>query len=376
MRNSRIVHAMRVLARTPPNFFSIAFGLAGLAVVWQLMATFYGSPAAVGDALFIAAAAVWLVLAVGAIARLVERPRAVLSELRDPILSPFWALPWIVGMLLGLGLEPHAHAAGKVLFIVFLIATILYGGWVTGQWFVVDLDRSKLHPGYFLPTVAGGLLGGECAGDMGMHALGWLSFGIGIVCWLMLGSLIINRLFFTAMLPAALVPTLAIEVAPPAVAGGAYFALHGTAPDVFAYGLAGYAVLMVLVQVRLLPLYARLRFTPGFWAFTFSWAAVAELALYWLRIERPAGEVVYAALAAGAVSLLTAAIGARSVLAIARGQFLPPLSPAPTTAPAPSAATRIRPPIRLAQMRAASLENTRTHPVNIWLTRRGIKGGM
>lgn len=73
-----------------------------------------------------------------------------------------------------------------------------------------------------------------------------------------------------------------------------------------------------------------------------SWAAVAELALYWLRIERPAGEVVYAALAAGAVSLLTAAIAARSLLAILRGQFLPPPSAAPTTVPAPATATPIR----------------------------------
>jgi tellurite resistance protein len=323
------IPSISVLARTPPNFFSIPFGLAGLAVVWRLMASVYGSPPAVGDALFIASAAVWLALGAGAVARLLRAPRALLAELRDPVLSPFWVLPWIVGMLLASGLEAHAHAAAKVIFIACLLATIVYGGWLTGQWFVVDLDRSKLHPGYFLPTVAGGLLGGGLAADMGLHALGWLSFGIGIVSWLLLGSLMINRLFFTAMLPAALVPTLAIEVAPPAVAGAAYFQLHGTTPDAFAFGLAGYAVLMVLVQLRLLPLYARLSFTPGFWAFTFSWAAVAELALQWLSIERPSGEVVYAALAAGAVSLLIAAIAARSLRAIGRGQFVPLPSPAP-----------------------------------------------
>lgn len=95
---------------------------------------------------------------------------------------------------------------------------------------------------------------------------------------------------------------------------------------------------MVLVQLRLLPLYARLTFTPGFWAFTFSWAAVAEFTLLWLRIERPAGEAVYAALAAGAVSLLAAAIATRALLAVVRGQFLPPPWAAPTTAPAPRAA--------------------------------------
>jgi tellurite resistance protein len=172
-------------------------------------------------------------------------------------------------------------------------------------------------------------------------ALGWLSFGIGIVCWLMLGSLIINRLFFTDTLPAAVVPTLAIEVAPPAVAGAAYFALHGPNPDAFAYGVAGYAALMVLVQVRLLPLYVRLSFTPGFWAFTFSWAAAAELALLWLRIERPASEVVWAALAGGAVSLLIAAIAARSLVAIGRGQFLPPPRPAPPPVPHQGTATLI-----------------------------------
>ena len=140
---------MRVLAHAPPSLFSIPFGLAGLAVVWRLMASSYGSPAVLGDALFIASGVVWLVLGGGAIARLLKAPRALVKELRDPVLSPFWALPWIVGMLVAFGLEPYAHAVGKVAFLVFLIATVLYGGWVTGQWFVVDLDRSKLHPGYF-----------------------------------------------------------------------------------------------------------------------------------------------------------------------------------------------------------------------------------
>src|SRR3977135_1197891 len=52
-----------------------------------------------------------------------------------------------------------------------------------------------------------------------------MSFGIGIICWLLLGSILLNRLFFRPSLPAALVPTLAIEAAPPAVAGGAYYAI-------------------------------------------------------------------------------------------------------------------------------------------------------
>jgi len=48
---------------------------------------------------------------------------------------------------------------------------------------------------------------------------------------------------------------------------------------VIGYLLGGYAVLMVLAQLRLSPVYSRLFFTPGFWAFTFSCAAVVADAL-------------------------------------------------------------------------------------------------
>jgi tellurite resistance protein len=41
-----------------------------------------------------------------------------------------------------------------------------------------------------------------------------------------------------------------------------------------AFALGGYAVLMVLAQLRLSLAYSRLSFSPGFWAFTFSYSAV------------------------------------------------------------------------------------------------------
>jgi tellurite resistance protein len=94
-------------------------------------------------------------------------------------------------------------------------------------------------------------------------------------------------------------------------------------PDAVSYGLAGYLVLMVLAQLRMLPVYCRLKFNPGFWSFTFPWAAIAGLALTWLHIERPAGQTVYAVLVLVAVSLLIGAIAARSLVAVTRGQFLP-----------------------------------------------------
>lgn len=198
----------------------------------------------------------------------------------------------------------------------------------------MKLDQSKFHPGYLLPTVAGSFVAAIGAGGFGLRGPGWLSFGIGVVCWLVFTSLTLDRLLFITMLPAALVPSVTFETSPAALAGTAYFELHGPVPDVAVYGVTGYLVLLVLVQVRLLPpVYCRLKFTPGFWSFTFSWSAIAGFALTWLHIERPAGQAAYAVLVFAVVSLLIGAIAARSLVAIARGQFLPGPPAAPPSLP-------------------------------------------
>jgi hypothetical protein len=41
---------VNTLRRVPPNFFTISFGIAGLADVWSLAAHLYGIPAWIGDA--------------------------------------------------------------------------------------------------------------------------------------------------------------------------------------------------------------------------------------------------------------------------------------------------------------------------------------
>ena len=328
---------MKLLERTPPNLFAIPFGLAGLASVWRLMGVFYGTPGAISDGLFVVAAAVWLSLAAAGLRKLMRAPRAIRAELRDPVLSPFWSLPSISGMVLCTGLAPHAYGVAKVGFVVFYIATFLFAGWITGEWIAVPLDLHKFHPGYVLPTAAGGLLAAEGAAEFGLPGLGWLSFGFGIVSFAGLSALVLNRLFFLEMLKAPLVPGLIFLVAPPAIAGTAYFELHGAVAGPFEYGLAGWTVFMLIVWFRLLPNLWQAEFTAGFWSLTFSWSAIALFAIRWLHIEHPAGETVYAALALGGVTLLIGAIAAWSLLAIARGEFLPPVPAVPPATEAPLA---------------------------------------
>ena len=52
-----------------------------------------------------------------------------------------------------------------------------------------------------------------------------MRFVTGAVGWVFMSSVVLNRLFFRPRLPPPLIPTLAIELAPPALAGSACFLL-------------------------------------------------------------------------------------------------------------------------------------------------------
>jgi tellurite resistance protein len=314
------------VARVPPNLFGISFGLSGLAVAWLYASTAFGTPATPGDVIALLAAATWVTLAV---AYLRQGPRRILADARDPALSPFLSVPVLVALVLAETLAFHAPAAARVIVIVFLVAGLLLSGSLVGQWMTGGLEEKTFSAAFFLPILGLGFVGSEAASTVSLHSMAQVYFGIGAVGWVFLSSVVLNRLFFRPRLPAALTPTLAIELAPPVLAGSAYFLIHPGSPDGLALGLAGYAALMVLVQVRLLPLYRALSFTPGFWSFTFPWAAAVTYALRWLDLERPVGARLYGWILLVAVTAFIGAIAARTVVAALRGQLLPPVGPRP-----------------------------------------------
>ncbi|GAA3606442.1 hypothetical protein GCM10022236_05350 [Microlunatus ginsengisoli] len=192
-----------------------------------------------------------------------------------------------------------------------------------------------MYPGYFLPTVAGGLLASYCASVAGQPVLASVMFGLGLICWFILGSIMLARLFARPSLPTPLLPTLAIEVAPAAIAGLAWFRLRGEQIDTVAAILGGYGLLMVLAQVRLFPTYVRLPFMPSTWSFTFSWAAVATAGIAWLEALRPPAYPVWQYALLAAITLLIGSIATRTIVALATGRLWPGPAPAPVTAGRP-----------------------------------------
>ena len=318
--------------KIPLNFFGIPFGLAGLGEFWAFVARFQHAPRTVSDVILLISAAIWLLLIVAYLGHVVHEPATVGIDLLDPVAAPFASLALITPLLLSaVGLSPHAGSAARLLVDVFTCLLVLLGGWFTGQWIYGSMELDRFHPGYFLPTVAGGLVASGSAAAVGQLRLAEVLFGLGLICWIVLGSIILGRLLFRPMLPPVLQPTLAIEVAPAAVASLAWFEIHGERIDAVIAALAGYGLLMVLAQVRLLPMYRRLLFMPSTWAFTFSWAAVATVVLIWLQTTHFTGYLFWQYVVVVLISGLIGAIASRTVLAAWRRQLFP--APTPVASP-------------------------------------------
>ena len=217
-----------------------------------------------GTCWWIVAAVIWLITLAAYLAN-VAAQRRWKTELSDPTFGPFTALIVIVPMLLGARLAEQARGAGEVVFGCTAILVILVGAWITGDRITGDGDIRRWHPGYFLPTAAGGLIAGGASAALGFTTLSHVLFGLGITSFVVLAPIISLRLYLydVPSLPPPLLPTIAIDLAPPVVAGNSWFAINGGKVDTPAAVLVGLSLLMLLVQLRLIPLYRRAPFGPA-----------------------------------------------------------------------------------------------------------------
>lgn len=316
----------------PASGFSIAFGLAGLSGVWRLAHQFLGAPAGIATALTVLTLVVWAVLLVLYVRRIARGHTSVREEIHHPVTAPFLALIPVTLIVLVPELSGWARGPATVVAWAAMLVALALGAWLTGQWVGHGVPETAVSSGYYLPTVAAGLLSATALASLSENDLGLMAFGLGGICWLIVGSIINNRNFVVTSLPPAMQPTMAIDVAPVVVAGSAWFALNGGRPDAIQLGLAGFAVLMVGVQIRLISVYRRLTFSASFWAFTFSYCAVISYGLRWLATAPGSWPTVASWALVALITLFVGTIAVRSVAALRAGTFLP-REPVPAAAP-------------------------------------------
>lgn len=306
----------RAAPRIPLNTLAISLGLTGLASLWSTMAIALEVADIIPIVLWIGAATSWVWLMVAHLVRGARSDETLVAQLRHPAQGPIAAIIPVVGMLLGSELYLTWPLGGFVLTIGSFATAVVFAAWILAFWHTGHLNPEAFHGAYLLPTVAAPLVGSAAAAKLGFPGVAAGSFAVGIFFWLVLVTVLLSRLAFFPPLPDPLTPTLAILLAPPAVAGAAWFAMNGVHDDVVSLSLLGLLAMMFVMQLFLLRIYGRLPFTLGFWSFTFPAASAATFLIQWVELAAFDGWQVVAYCAAVCVTALIVLIGIRSIVLV------------------------------------------------------------
>jgi tellurite resistance protein len=300
----------------PLNSLAIPLGLAGLAQVWSIATAALGTPFALTQAFWLVAALAWIVMAAAHAHRDRRVAQGFSHQLTHFAHGPLAALLPLSAMLLGADLHRTFPLAGTALTLISIIAAAVFGAWMMSFWMSGEMALESVHGGYYLPISAAGLVGALTAAQTGLDWLAVASFAIGLFFWVVISMLLFLRLALRPAMPAPLVPTLVIMIAPPAVGAAAWLAISNGRPDALFGSLTAITAFMVMVQVPLLPRYRALPFSHGFWSFTFPVASVAALAIIWLHLLHPPAWRVVTTGLLSAVTIFVGMIAVKSILLI------------------------------------------------------------
>lgn len=265
----------------PVSFFSVVMGLAGFAIAIQRAEEIIGLPSGAGHPAAWLALAVFVLLSVVYAVKLLRYLPEVRAELNHPIKLSFFPTISISLVLLSIAL---GEAAPDISFWLFALGAPLQLGFtlfVMSRWInhsVFEIHHS--NPSWFIPVVGNILV--PVAGTIhGQSEISWFFFSIGLVFWLVLLTIIVNRVIFHNPLPDKLAPTFFILIAPPAVGFISYVKLGGGL-DPFARVLFYSAVFTVLLLVAMHQKFRGIKFFLSWWAYSFPTAAftIASMLMY------------------------------------------------------------------------------------------------
>ena len=271
-----------MLERIPPvpaSFFGMLLGLGGLTNGWRTASAIWGLPLWPSTVLAILTLLVWLSLVAGYGAKWLHRRAEALAELRHPVTGFFGALLAVGTEMTGLAIFPLVPIAGKVLMVAGIALHLVFVVWSQGPLWQGIRGADQTSPVMIMPAVGGNLVSAICLATLGLPDWGLLLLGAGVISWIVLEAVVLQRFISLPALPLPMRATLGIHLTPPAVACVAYLACTQGPPSILAQMLVGYGVFQAAIALRLWTWVREQPFGMGYWAYSFGISALPLAAM-------------------------------------------------------------------------------------------------
>jgi len=263
----------------PVNLFASVMGVAGLSIAWRQASHEFGVTPLISEAAGVLAAFIFVVLGAGYLAKAIKHPDAVMGEFRHPVAGNFFGTITIAILLLSAVAAQLNQTLAEVMWTVGAILTIALCFTIASRLLHGSVDATHAVPAWFIPgvatldiAVAGGTMPMPWAHEVNLFAL-----AVGTMIALLFFTMIMSRIIHREPLPAGMVPSLVILMAPFEVGFLAYTNFTQQVDTfsglLFYFGLFLFLTLAPKVFRRGIP------FATGWWAISFPMAALASAAL-------------------------------------------------------------------------------------------------
>jgi len=315
--------AQSSLEHYPVTFFATIMGMSGLALALHAADGAWKFGDLPSTVIYYVAMAMFVAVSLGYLAKAVKYPHAVGHEWNHPVRMAFFPAISISLLLLATAsierlptLAEPMWFAGMLLQGVLTIAVV--SGWIGARSF----QTGQLNPAWFIPAV-GNVIVPIAGVPLGHPEISWYFMSVGLIFWVVLMTLVMNRLIFHDPLPGRLQPTLVILIAPPAVGFVAWVRLIGEV-DSLARILLNGAYLFTLIVAVQLPRIVKLPFAMSFWALSFPFAAVTIASFNFAAKTGSAAHLYLATGLLGVLVVIIAALVVRTLRAMAAGEVCVP----------------------------------------------------
>ena len=289
------------LEHFPIAFFAIVMGLAGATIAVEKAQHLWGWSSMFSLALLAITSLAYIAVTLTYALKFMKYPKEVIAEFNHPIRMSFFPATSIGIILIAIAcLEPfptmalYLWAIGTLVQLLFTL--VILSNWVHHEKFQIQHS----NPAWFIPIV-GNILVPVAGVPLGFPEISWFFFSIGLIFWIVLQTILMNRFFFHPMMPSKLLPTLFILIAPPAVAFISWVKLHNGVLDdagrIFYY-IALFTTLLLFAQIKY---FTKVQFALPWWAYSFPMAAITISSM--MMLEKLGG-VFFASLAPLLLTLL------------------------------------------------------------------------
>ena len=277
----------------PIMMFAIVMGLAGLTLVYKKVSEALFLPSIIYLVMMICTTIIFFIILYFYLLKIMKHKNEVKKEFTHPIRINFFAASSISILILSMIYRNTIDPLAQIFFIVGAVFHIFFTFYTIKFWINNNLEMQHSNPAWFIPIVGNLIVPIAGKGFIDDSVL-YFYFSIGIFFWIILFSIILNRIIFHNQFAPKFMPTLFILIAPPAIGFISYVKLTGNL-DFFAQILFNLGLFFTILVFVMYKNFINIKFFISWWAFTFPMAAItlATILMYELTSKQFYGFLAY-----------------------------------------------------------------------------------